>query len=112
VEQHQRNGGFNLPLAVCIPVATRRRNEAVREAAMRFPVRRSCRASAFQSIPLEYLLTNTLFMQSYGATLDGLKQPFFAANRVAAVQAILFCASFCARVSWVLETRANIDRNR
>ena len=77
VGKHQRNWGFSLPLAVYMPVANKRRIEAVREAVIRFPVRRSCRASAFQSIPLVCLLTNTFFMQSYGATLDGMKQHLF-----------------------------------
>ena len=44
---------------------------------MRFPVRRRSRDSAFQSIPLVCLLMNTFFMQSYDATLDGLKQHLF-----------------------------------
>ena len=87
------NGACWLPY---MPVANKRRIEAVREAVMRFPVRRSFRAAAFQSIPLVWLLMNTFFMQSYGATRDSLKQHLFAANRVPAVQAIFACASFCA----------------
>jgi hypothetical protein len=52
VGQHQRNWGFNLPLVVYMPMDTKNRRDAVREAAMRFPVRRRSRDSAFQSIPL------------------------------------------------------------
>ena len=64
VGKHQRNWGFNLPLVVYMPIDTKNRREAVREAAMRFPVRRSSRDSAFQSIPLVCVLMNTFFMQS------------------------------------------------
>ena len=69
-----------MPLAVYMPVANKRRIEAVREAAMRFPVRRRSRASFFQSIPLVWLLMNTFFMQSHGATRDSLKQHLFCAQ--------------------------------
>ena len=107
VGKHQRNWGFNLPVAVCMPVATKRRNEAVREAVIRFPVRRSFRASAFQSIPLEWLLTNTFFMQSYGATRDSLKQHSFL-PQIESRRSKRFCLCQSGLTNSVAETCSNM----
>jgi hypothetical protein len=78
VGQYQRNWSFNLPLTVYMPVAAKRRSAVVREAAIRFPVLRSCRASAFMAGAAAHLFMATLFMQSYDATQGGPRQHVFS----------------------------------
>ena len=73
--KHQRNWGFNWPLSVYMPVAAKRRNAALREAAIRFPARRSCRASACIAFGSLLLRLTTLFMREYFATPRSRKQP-------------------------------------
>jgi len=69
---HQRNCGFNLPVAVYMPVAARKRRMDFLSAAMRLPVARNWRTSASAAVaPLAGLLKTVFTTQPCHQLLRG-----------------------------------------